>query len=213
MKSFKKLNKITIYGLLAFFPFYSIGLEKTAGENNMGAYTGTITHPNGVIIYVNDKIFTQESPANNTSLNTAIKERSIEEFQRLIKNGADIEERDSLGNRPLHYAVMYRFFPAVKTLIKKGANMSATNNQEITALEMTHINFKEKIQLLHELQTEKILDSFIYDSIQDQIERLKKDEIETRAFTLKEQQRQARQGSKIPFAIASFYNSACLNSF
>jgi predicted nucleic acid-binding OB-fold protein len=54
--------------------------------------------------------------------------------QKLIKEGANINEQDSGGATPLYYAVSTRNYNLVKMLIDKGANVNVGDKRKITPL-------------------------------------------------------------------------------
>ena len=54
--------------------------------------------------------------------------------EKLIKEGANINEKDSEGYTPLMYAAYYGQTETAKILLKKGADVNATNNEHNVAL-------------------------------------------------------------------------------
>ena len=55
-------------------------------------------------------------------------------IQKLINEGANINEPDSSGMTPLMHAVLYQNIEAIETLIKKGANLNIKDKSGYTAL-------------------------------------------------------------------------------
>ncbi len=71
----------------------------------------------------------------NSDLKDACKKADLQKIIILIKKGANINNKDSSGNTPLHYAVESANFDIVKYLIEKGAKVDNKNAWGITPLE------------------------------------------------------------------------------
>ncbi|MBA1331135.1 hypothetical protein QQ73_08230, partial [Candidatus Endoriftia persephone str. Guaymas] len=55
---------------------------------------------------------------------------------RLIEAGASLEDTDSLGNTPLIIAAAKGQTKSVQLLLKRGANLTATNKKSQSAIEI-----------------------------------------------------------------------------
>jgi hypothetical protein len=84
-----------------------------------------------------------EIHGNTTRLMMAAYESNLQEMERLIKSGADVNARNDVNNTPLHFAAgatpiqnqIYRGSPeAVAYLIRQGADVNAQNKAGITPL-------------------------------------------------------------------------------
>ena len=58
---------------------------------------------------------------------TASKEGNPEIVQRLIEAGLDVNDRDTGGYTPLHWACQFRFVEVVRLLLKAGADVNVKN--------------------------------------------------------------------------------------
>lgn len=78
------------------------------------------------------KNFRQSS--SQISLSYAIEFGMIQEALQLIKNGADVNQRDKCGRTPLMAAAYKGCLQLIEPLIKKGAHLEAADDKGITAL-------------------------------------------------------------------------------
>lgn len=53
-------------------------------------------------------------------LHRAVINRNVEEIDRLIASGVDVNERDAAGIPPLHYAIHLGYIDIMNHLISKG---------------------------------------------------------------------------------------------
>lgn len=63
------------------------------------------------------------------SINYSVKIGDLKEVRRLLKEGADVNERDADGKTPLQLAVEYRNIEAGKLLLDNGADANAKENE------------------------------------------------------------------------------------
>lgn len=69
-----------------------------------------------------------------TALYWAVKKRSLDVFQALIKAGADINARNKKGDTPLMVAIRTNSIQFCQALIDAGADLNAENNDHMTSL-------------------------------------------------------------------------------
>ena len=81
----------------------------------------------------------------NKDLFTSCKSGNLEDFNRAIYNGANIEAQDNDGNTPLHHASYNRHLEVVKILIELGANIEAQNKDGDTPLHYASYNRHPKV--------------------------------------------------------------------
>lgn len=84
-----------------------------------------------------------------------IKSNNVLELGKAIKNGADVNAKDEVGNTPLMFAASFCSLEAAKLLIDKDADINATNSGGVTALLMAtalpvHKDSVEIVKLLLE---------------------------------------------------------------
>ncbi len=72
--------------------------------------------------------------SGNSELHLACLNNNHEEIKRLIKNGANIESRNDMGQTPLHLACFALNKPAVVALVEAGADINAIDNNVDNAL-------------------------------------------------------------------------------
>jgi ankyrin repeat protein len=82
----------------------------------------------------------------------------------LIQKGVDVNERDLLGNTPLHAAV--RFPDLLKLLLESGADVNARNVLGETALHLA-VRYPRSVALLLEKGAERGLRTFSQRSVLD----------------------------------------------
>ncbi|MBU4202565.1 MAG: acyltransferase family protein [Acidobacteria bacterium] len=71
----------------------------------------------------------QENPAPRTSLHAAALQGNIDEIQKHIKAGSDLNKKDAYGSSPLIVAVTFGKTEVARALIEAGADMKITNNE------------------------------------------------------------------------------------
>ncbi|BDG76861.1 hypothetical protein wHmcTK_13400 [Wolbachia pipientis] len=67
-------------------------------------------------------------------MHLATKNSHLDVLEKLIKEGANVNERNKYGNIPLHWAASYGRLSIVEELIEKGADINAKNNNGNTPL-------------------------------------------------------------------------------
>nr|WP_320110180.1 ankyrin repeat domain-containing protein [Wolbachia endosymbiont (group B) of Chorthippus parallelus] len=67
-------------------------------------------------------------------MHLATKNSHLDVLEKLIKEGANVNERNKYGNIPLHWAASYGRLSTVEELIEKGADINAKNNNGNTPL-------------------------------------------------------------------------------
>lgn len=89
----------------------------------------------------------QNHAADSIGLRDAVRANDRAKVELLIKQGADLEARDEIGNTPLITAAFYADAGIIEDLLKAGANINAANKPGATAL-MRAAAFPEKAKLL-----------------------------------------------------------------
>lgn len=74
------------------------------------------------------------SPETNEMLLQAAIDGDVEEVRRILREGAEIETRNTLGETALHLACRFNHKDIVLLLLKEGANIEARDNDEWTPL-------------------------------------------------------------------------------
>ncbi len=88
-----------------------------------------------------------EPTAGPASLFAALRQGDARAITRLIRDGVDVNARDSFGNTPLLAAALNSDADAMERLIQAGAQIDATNHAGATAL-LQAATFEEKARLL-----------------------------------------------------------------
>ena len=60
-------------------------------------------------------------------------------MEALILRGVDVNQRDAVGDTPLMYAVLTKDVQKVDLLVKYGADITAKNQRNQTAVEWAHV--------------------------------------------------------------------------
>ena len=81
-----------------------------------------------------------EEDRNNTPLHIAAEKGDVESIQRLIRQGHDINDRNSFGETPLHLAASEGHLNAVKALLRVGADANAVDREGDTPLHMSSLD-------------------------------------------------------------------------
>lgn len=72
-----------------------------------------------------------------TPLHFAVLSENQDNLRVLVRNGANVNARDSAGNTPLHFAVTKRSLKLVKLLEEFGADATIENADEICAIDLS----------------------------------------------------------------------------
>lgn len=67
-------------------------------------------------------------------INTCAETGKLEQLQQLLAGGTDVNEKDSDGRTPLHWAASYGHLDIVKELLKHNAKVNEKNNRGWTPL-------------------------------------------------------------------------------
>lgn len=80
------------------------------------------------------------SDAADEPLHDASYAGDMNEVQRLLDQGYDINSKDSAGATPLHYAASGGHLEVVDMLLKRGANVHAQGHLDYTPLHLAYFN-------------------------------------------------------------------------
>jgi len=75
-----------------------------------------------------------------SQLHLAAMEGDLEEIEKLVENGADVNAKKHNGDTPLHLAAIYGYLEVVKYLVKKKADVNAKGNCGDTPLHFAAMN-------------------------------------------------------------------------
>jgi serine/threonine protein kinase/ankyrin repeat protein len=75
-------------------------------------------------------------PAHTADLFAAALKADTESVRWLLRNGADVRQRDAIGNTPLMLAALAGAYDCFKLLADAGADLKATNHADETALDL-----------------------------------------------------------------------------
>jgi ankyrin repeat protein len=85
-------------------------------------------------------------------IHDAVLDEDIDEVQRQLDAGVDVNEENSIGYTPLHYAAGVGRIDIVELLIKHGANINATDSVKgATPLDYAH--WKGQLEAIETLKT------------------------------------------------------------
>lgn len=95
-------------------------------------------------------------------INIAASKGDVQTVQRLLKDGADVNDKDIEGRTPLYYAVSNGHIDIVNTLLKNGADITqVTNKGNIPLHTATSKGYKEIIEVLLQHVSHDKLKDFI----------------------------------------------------
>jgi len=95
-------------------------------------------------------------------INIAASKGDVQTVQRLLKDGADVNDKDIEGRTPLYYAVSNGHIDIVNTLLKNGADITQVTNKGNTPLHTaTSKGYKEIIEVLLQHVSHDKLKDFI----------------------------------------------------
>ena len=86
------------------------------------------------------------SSVSNAAVMDGSLSKSLQTCVWLVENGCMINAQDDIGNTALHYAVSTHNMICAAAMVKKGANLSIKNEEQQTALDLTHS--EEEVQAL-----------------------------------------------------------------
>lgn len=99
--------------------------------------------------FVNPNVAMNNRYFPSHTLHDAVKYGSLKDMHRLIDEGADVNQRNSLQQTPLHIAIANGNVPACKILLEYNAHIFYIDSHGKTPLEIAQINNdKECIDLL-----------------------------------------------------------------
>ncbi len=102
--------------------------------------------------------------ASYTGLHLAAHEGRVDEINRLIASGADVNARDGAGRTPAHVAAFASHDAALAALAKGGADMNALENRVYDVLTIAAVaNDPELVSLAMELGNRPDLITSVYD--------------------------------------------------
>lgn len=102
--------------------------------------------------------------ASYTGLHLAAHEGDVDEINRLIVQGADLNDRDGAGRTPAHVAAFASHDDAVIALARGGADMNALENRVYDVLTIAAVaNDPEMVSLALELGNKPDLVTSVYD--------------------------------------------------
>ena len=99
-----------------------------------------------------------EVPSKDPALIWAARNNLTGLAKLMISKGADVDERDILGNTPLHGAV--RHPGMVKILLDAGADVNTRNFLDETPLHLA-VRYKQSVEILLERGADKSITNFI----------------------------------------------------
>ncbi|MCL1818230.1 MAG: ankyrin repeat domain-containing protein [Spirochaetaceae bacterium] len=99
----------------------------------------------GVIALLALSVFAADVPSKDPALIWAAKHNLIPLAAQMLEKGVSVNERDLMGNTPLHWAVRYPLM--IKFLIENGADINAQNFLGETPLHLA-VRWKAAVELL-----------------------------------------------------------------
>ena len=84
-------------------------------------------------------------------IHDAIMNENIDEVQLQLAAGADVNEENSIGYTPLHYAAGVGRIDIVELLIEHGANINATDSSNKGATPLDYAHWKGQMEVVEVL--------------------------------------------------------------
>jgi ankyrin repeat protein len=109
-------------------------------------------------------LFGSEVPSRDPALIWAARNNLLLLARGMIAQGVDVNERDFMGNTPLHGAVKYP--EMVKFLLDSGADVNARNFLQETPLHAA-VRYKDSVKILLERGADKRIANFIGRTVLD----------------------------------------------
>ena len=110
------------------------------------------------LLFTTFSLFGSEVPSKDPALIWAAKNNLLAIAKLLLDRGVDVNERDLLGNTPLHAAVKYP--EMVDLLIGKGAYVNSQNFLGETPLHFA-VKYKKTVEILLAKGADKTIPNFI----------------------------------------------------
>ena len=86
-------------------------------------------------------------------IHDAILDQDIDEVQRQLNAGVDVNEENAIGYTPLHYAAAGGHIDIVELLIEHGANINATDSSNKGATPLDYAHWKGQMEVVEVLKT------------------------------------------------------------
>jgi len=86
-------------------------------------------------------------------IHDAILDQDIDEVQRQLDAGVDVNEENAIGYTPLHYAAAGGRIDIVELLIEHGANINATDSSNKGATPLDYAHWKGQMEVVEVLKT------------------------------------------------------------
>ena len=86
-------------------------------------------------------------------IHDAILDQDIDEVQRQLDAGVDVNEENAIGYTPLHYAAAGGHIDIVELLIEHGANINATDSSNKGATPLDYAYWKGQMEVVEVLKT------------------------------------------------------------
>nr|XP_034184113.1 uncharacterized protein LOC117606144 isoform X1 [Osmia lignaria] len=145
---------------------YSECLEKRSAV--FGPTHPTVLNIKQHIELINDRFKMEGSGAAEIigylqkEINIAASKGDVQTIRNLLRNGADVNDKDVDGRVPLHYAVGNGYTDVVKILLENGADVTQVTNKGNTPLHTaTSKSYKEIVELLLKHVSRDKLNDFI----------------------------------------------------
>ena len=85
-------------------------------------------------------------------IHDAVLDEDIDEVQRQLDAGVDVNEENSIGYTPLHYAAGVGRIDIVELLIEHGANINATDSSNKGATPLDYAHWKGQTEVVEVLK-------------------------------------------------------------